>query len=149
MSEANEPKPFTPSTVGSKNVWAGSKQLEESGYFEEMDKIRAEEAARYELPRLIRTGRNDAITPPQEELAMPELTLESLAARVEALELEANDVPKKKPRLVLPASVDWEMAWAAALALRESGYDFDVIRDREEGLRAQLEDETRGREVSP
>lgn len=126
-----------------------NEELEASGDFEEMDRIRAEEAIRYDLPRLIRTGRNDFIPLPSEERTMLELTLESLIARVDALERKSEVVPEKKSRTVHPATVDWDTAWAAAQALRESGYDFDVIRDREEGMRAQREEEARSREVSP
>ena len=61
---------------------------------------------------------------------MPELTLESLAARVEALEravgLPANRIPLKNGYYVIPGTGDWDAAFKAVAEL--GGYDFDTLR---------------------
>ena len=65
---------------------------------------------------------------------MPELTLESLAARVEALERAAmppNAIPLKNGYYVIPGTGDWEAAFKAAERLAET-YDFDAFHDQRE-----------------
>ncbi len=64
---------------------------------------------------------------------MPELTLESLAARVEALERAAmppNAIPLKNGYYVIPGTGDWEAAFKAVAELGD--YDFDAFRDQHE-----------------
>jgi hypothetical protein len=65
---------------------------------------------------------------------MPELTLESLAARVEVLERAAmppNAIPLKNGYYVIPGTGDWAAAEEAAKRLAET-YDFDAYRDQHE-----------------
>jgi hypothetical protein len=65
---------------------------------------------------------------------MPELTLESLAARVEALErlagLPPGAIPLKNGYYVIPGTGDWSAAEEAAKRLAET-YDFDAYSERE------------------
>ncbi len=65
---------------------------------------------------------------------MPELTLESLAARVEALERAAGvppgAIPLKNGCYVIPGTGDWAAAVEAANRLAET-YDFDAYDERE------------------
>ena len=63
---------------------------------------------------------------------MPELTLESLAARVEALEQAAKERILRRGRhtfVIKPGTGDWDAFQRAADALRESTYDFDALAD--------------------
>jgi hypothetical protein len=68
---------------------------------------------------------------------MPELTLESLAMRVEALEKLVAERPTVSPGKVKvsirPGKGDWEAALRAARELSQSGtYDWDMLRDQYE-----------------
>ncbi len=63
---------------------------------------------------------------------MPELTLESLAARVEALEQAAKARVLRRGKhtfVIKPGTGDWDAFHRAADALRESTYDFDALAD--------------------
>ena len=66
---------------------------------------------------------------------MPELTLESLAARVEALERAAGVppgcIPLKNGYYAIPGTGDWAAFEEAAKRLGET-YDFDAFRERDE-----------------
>lgn len=68
---------------------------------------------------------------------MPELTLESLAARVEVLErtlpgLPPGAIPLKPPYYALPGQGDWESALQAAREIAKSGtYDYEAIREQD------------------
>ena len=57
---------------------------------------------------------------------MPELTLEALAARVEALERKVADLSRPAPPTGHRAPVDWDAVEKALLALED--YDFDACR---------------------
>jgi hypothetical protein len=66
---------------------------------------------------------------------MPELTLESLAARVEALEqargMPPGAIPLKNGCYTIPGTGDWAAAEGAAKRLADT-YDFDAFRERDE-----------------
>ncbi len=63
---------------------------------------------------------------------MPELTLESLAARVEVLEEAAKEPILRRGKhtfVIKPGTGDWDAFQRAADALRESTYDFDAVAE--------------------
>jgi hypothetical protein len=61
---------------------------------------------------------------------MPDLTLESLAKRVETLE---HIIAELRESVVRPATVDWDSAAKAAAEIRASQtFDFDAIRKQDE-----------------
>ena len=61
---------------------------------------------------------------------MTELTLESLAKRVESLESKFAEL---KALVMRPGTGDWDRAAKAAAEIRESpGFDFDAIRKQDE-----------------
>jgi hypothetical protein len=63
-------------------------------------------------------------------MKMTELTLESLAKRVETLECKFAEL--KEP-VIRPGTGDWDAASKAAAEIRESkGFDFDAIREQGE-----------------
>ena len=62
---------------------------------------------------------------------MSGLTLEALAARVEALERKVAEL--SRPPASRPGTGDWDAAAEAARQLREEGnYDFDAWREQRE-----------------
>ena len=61
---------------------------------------------------------------------MTQLTLESLAARVEALERKVAELARSAAPTVRPGTGDWDAFAKAAAALRAT-YDFDAIRDQD------------------
>jgi hypothetical protein len=62
---------------------------------------------------------------------MSGLTLESLAARVEALEQKVAEL--SRPPALRPGSGDWDAAAKAAAELRASdGIDYEAIREQNE-----------------
>jgi hypothetical protein len=61
---------------------------------------------------------------------MTELTLESLAKRVETLECIVAELRKQ---VIRPGTGEWDSAMKAAVELRESqGFDFDALRKQDE-----------------
>jgi hypothetical protein len=63
---------------------------------------------------------------------MPELTLEALAARVEALEHKVAELTRPVIPGFRPGTGDWDAAAEAARQLREGTYDFDAWREQRE-----------------
>lgn len=72
---------------------------------------------------------------------MAELTLESLAKRVDELEKRLADWPKglppgaiplKPPHFAMPGTVDKQIALEAAWGLNESNFNFDVLKEMDE-----------------
>ncbi|MBA4063597.1 MAG: hypothetical protein C0501_07770 [Isosphaera sp.] len=61
---------------------------------------------------------------------MPELTLEALAARVEALEQKVAELTRPAPPAARRGPVDWDAVQKALLELED--YDFDAWREQRE-----------------
>jgi len=69
-------------------------------------------------------------------IAVAELTLESLAKRVEELEvklarLEPDSKPSERAK-VTPGTGDWAGAWEAAGRLNASNFNFNVLKEMDE-----------------
>jgi hypothetical protein len=64
---------------------------------------------------------------------MTQLTLESLAARIESLERKVAELTRTTAPAIRPGTGDWDAAAKAAAAIRASnGFDFDALRDQDE-----------------
>lgn len=62
---------------------------------------------------------------------MTQLTLESLAERIDALERRVAELTRAKAT-VRPGTGDWDSAAKAAAAIRASnGFDFDALSDQD------------------